>query len=224
MLLSIVIPVYNEAESITAFLTGLQAYRSQDCELIVVDGGSADNSLALASSLADQILQSDSGRARQMNAGAAMARGRWLLFLHADTYLPDSFSQFIRQLDGLDRGWGFFPVKLSGRARSLRVIERAISYRSAFTSVATGDQAMFVERRLFQRVEGFAALPLMEDVAMSKSLRSLLKPLVWPDAVTTSSRRWERDGVIRTVLLMWRLRLAYFLGVSPERLVRQYYG
>lgn len=224
ILLSIIIPVYNEAETLVAFLQPLQSLRAQGCEIIVVDGGSRDDSVSLAAPWVDKVQCSDSGRARQMNCGAALASGNWLLFLHADTQLPDSLPALLQSLASQVSGWGFFPVVLSGRAKLFRVIERAISLRSRLSGVATGDQAMFVARSLFNRVNGFAPIALMEDVALSKQLRRHAKPQVWHQPVQTSSRRWERDGIVRTVLLMWSLRLGYCLGLSPERLVRVYYG
>lgn len=224
ILLSIIIPVYNEADSLVTFLKPLQSLRAQGCEIIVVDGGSSDDTMALAAPWVDQLQCCEPGRARQMNCGAALAGGDWLLFLHADTQLPDSLALFLQSLSSQSFGWGFFPVALSGRSPLFRVIERAISLRSRLTAVATGDQAMFVARPLFNRVNGFAPIALMEDIALSKRLRQHSRPQVWHEPATTSSRRWERDGILRTVLLMWGLRLGYFLGLSPEYLVRLYYG
>lgn len=224
VLLSIIIPVYNEAASLADFLQPLQRLRVLDCEIIVVDGGSDDDSLTVAAPWVDRLLNCELGRAQQMNCGAALANGAWLLFLHADTQLPHSIPLLLQLLASQSFSWGFFPVALSGKATSLRVIERAISLRSRLSTIATGDQAMFVERSLFDRVDGFALIPLMEDIALSKQLRRHSQPYIWHEPVQTSSRRWERDGIVRTVLLMWGLRLGYFVGLSPESLVRIYYG
>lgn len=223
MLLSIVIPTYNEQASIVAMLQSLQALRQHDCELIVIDGGSSDNTPQLAAPLVDHCLSSSPGRARQMNTGALKAAGQWLLFLHADTYLPKDIDTWLSLLSSTEAKWGFFPVQLSGRRRCFRLIERAITVRSTYTRVATGDQAIFVHQEVFRQVKGFQDIPLMEDVALSKTLRALHAPAIWCSAVKTSSRRWESRGILSTVFLMWRLRLAYFLGASPHWLARAYF-
>ncbi len=222
--LSIVIPVLNEAALIEAALQQLQALRAAGIELIVVDGGSDDGSQFLAAPLADQCLQASGGRAGQMNAGAVAARGRYLLFLHIDTALLLTAEQLRCFFSSGTINWGFFPVRLSGSHCLLRVIAWAMSRRSALTAIATGDQCLFVDRHLFDLVGRFPEIPLMEDVALCKQLRKQARPTIFPAYVTTSSRRWERRGIIKTVCLMWRLRLAYFLGAKPEALVKDYYG
>jgi rSAM/selenodomain-associated transferase 2 len=174
--------------------------------------------------LVDQWVVAEKGRAKQMNKGASLARGRWFLFLHADTLLPVNFSSFLAALAMTKKQWGFFPLSLSGRHVFFRVIETAINLRSRLTAVATGDQCLFVSRRAFFEAGFFPEIALMEDVSLSKILRQVTAPLVGPEKVVTSSRRWERHGIIKTVLLMWRVRLAYFLGASPDRLVKIYYG
>ena len=179
--------------------------------------------MELARPLADRVLQSERGRARQQNTGAAAASGDVLLFLHADTRLPANADE--RVIGGLDRGgrgWGRFDVRLTGRHPLLRVIERMIGLRSRLTGIATGDQAIFVRRDWFRRAGGFPEIPLMEDVALSKELKRLGPPLCLRDPVTTSSRRWEERGVMRTMLLMWRLRLEFWLGADPARLAERY--
>lgn len=221
--LSIVVPTLNEAEGIARTLGALQPLRARGCEVIVVDGGSTDGTPEMAAPLADRVLRAERGRGRQQNAGARAARGEVLLFLHADTRLPEAADR--RVLDGVrgsGRGWGRFDVRLSGRHPLLRVVERGISLRSRLTGIATGDQAIFVRREWLAAVGGFPEVPLMEDVALSRALRRLGRPLCLRDAVVTSSRRWESRGVVRTVLLMWRLRLAYSLGVDPARLAERY--
>ncbi|HET7463353.1 MAG TPA: TIGR04283 family arsenosugar biosynthesis glycosyltransferase [Longimicrobium sp.] len=221
--LSIVIPVLNEAEGIAEALAALRPLRARGCEVIVADGGSTDGSRELATPLADRVVQAPRGRARQQNAGAAVARGEVLLFLHADTRLPDGADRLV--IDGLEasgRGWGRFDVRLSGRHPMLRVIERMIGLRSRLSGIATGDQAIFVRRDRFARAGGFPDLPLMEDVALSRALNREGRPLSLRQAVLTSSRRWEERGVWRTMALMWRLRLEFWLGADPAKLAERY--
>ena len=223
--LSVIVPVLNEAEGIGAFLSSLQYLRNQGVELIVVDGGSEDGTAALCGEQADKVVVAPPGRAAQMNLGARLARGGALCFLHADTRLPAnlSVSELVDCLDG-GSGWGFCPVRLSGSAPVFRVIERFMCWRSCLTGIGTGDQVLWVLRPLFVDAGGFPSQPLMEDVAICKRLKALAGRPVNPGfAVTTSSRRWQGRGVLRTVLLMWQLRLLYFLGVEPRRLHRRYY-
>ncbi|HYJ78257.1 MAG TPA: TIGR04283 family arsenosugar biosynthesis glycosyltransferase, partial [Longimicrobiaceae bacterium] len=173
--------------------------------------------------LVDRVLESEPGRARQQNAGAAAASGAVLLFLHADTRLPERADALV--LGGMERsgrGWGRFDVRLAGRHPALRVVERLIGVRSRLTGIATGDQAVFVRRDWFERAGGFPDLPLMEDVALSRALKRLGPPLCLRETVTTSGRRWEERGVLRTVLLMWRLRWAYWRGADPAALAERY--
>ena len=221
--LSIIIPTLDEAEGIAVTLAALQPLRARGCEVIVADGGSADGTAELARPLADTVVAAERGRARQQNAGAAAATGDALLFLHADTRLPPDADLLV--LDGLrrtGRGWGRFDVRLTGRHPLLRVIERMMGMRSRLTGIATGDQAIFVRRDWFRDAGGFPAIPLMEDVALSKTLKRRGRPLCLRAAVVTSSRRWETRGVWRTMLLMWRLRLAYALGADPAALAERY--
>jgi rSAM/selenodomain-associated transferase 2 len=218
-------PVLEEAPGIEAALAALQPMRGRGAEILVVDGGSRDGTPELAAAGADRVLASAPGRAAQMNAGARQARGAVLLFLHADTALPGDADRRVRWAlaDGR-RAWGRFDVRLSGRHPALRVIEAAMNARSRWTGIATGDQALFVARPLFEAVGGFPDIPLMEDVALAARLRRHGRPACLRARVTTSSRRWERDGIARTVLLMWWLRLAFRLGVPPARLHAWYYG
>ncbi len=222
--LSVVIPVLNEAQLIEERLQRLQPLRAQGAELLVVDGGSDDESREKALPLADKVLRSQRGRARQMNYGAAEACGDWLLFLHLDTELPaPACASLLAELARPGVQWGWFDVQLDNPRWPYRMIATAMNLRARVTRVCTGDQSVFVRRNLFSRVGGFPVLPLMEDVAFSKQLRRQAAPRVLGSRVTTSSRRWEKHGVARTILLMWRLRLLYFLGVSPAKLVAQYY-
>ena len=217
------VPALNEAAGMRAALAALQPLRARGHEVVVVDGGSTDGTAELAAPLADRVVASARGRAVQQNAGAAAASGDILLFLHADTVLPCDADALV--LDGLrrsGRGWGRFDVRLTGRHPLLRVVERMIGLRSRLTGIATGDQAIFVRRDWFRRAGGFPELPLMEDVAITRALKRLGPPLALRAPVTTSSRRWETAGVIRTILLMWRLRWAYFRGADPSELARRY--
>lgn len=222
-LLSIIIPTLNEQAVIVDLLQTLQPLRSVGHEIIVVDGGSVDKTRDLVTPLVDNLLLADCGRARQMNTGAQFAHHDILLFLHADTYLPEQADALI--INGLaetGRKWGRFDVRLSGQARLLRVIERLMNWRSCLTGIATGDQAIFIQRHLYTQVQGFPEIPLMEDVALSRHLKRFSRPVCIQALVTTSSRRWEQHGIVRTILLMWGLRLAYALGVKPQTLKKFY--
>ncbi len=221
---SIIIPCLNEEQYIRDCILRLQPLRERGCEVIVVDGGSTDKTVPLAAALADHLLHSEPGRARQMNLGAGHASGEWLLFLHTDTRLPAVIKDWIDNLYQASFQWGFFALRLSACHWPYRFIERAINLRSKTTGIATGDQCVFIRRLLFEEHKGFADIPLMEDVEFSRRLRRLAKPWFWKNPVTTSSRRWEQQGILKTVLLMWWLRLAFFLGVSPQRLHKIYYG
>ncbi len=220
---SIIVPTLNEACAITATLTALQAWRRRGAEIVVSDGGSDDGTAQRAGGLADRVLVGERGRAAQMNAGAEVASGAWLLFLHADTRLPASAADALRQLRA-DAQWGFFAVRLSGRHPLLRCVELGMNWRSRLSGVATGDQALYVRRSAFWQVGGFARIALMEDVALCTALkRRVGRPARIGAPALTSSRRWERHGIVATVLLMWRLRLAWALGADPERLARRYH-
>lgn len=227
MLVSIVVPVLNEAAFLSDGLSVLQSLRGHNVEIegvevIVVDGGSGDNSVEVAKQVADRVIVGSRGRASQMNAGAKEAVGDIVLFMHADTTLPENFTAVLQDWKAQRPQWGFFTVRLSGKGFWLRVIERCMNWRSKLTRVATGDQCLFVERDLFLSVGGFEDIPIMEDVALSKRLRRLFRPHICVQRVTTSSRRWEQYGILRTVMLMWWLRLLYFFGVSPHKLISYY--
>jgi rSAM/selenodomain-associated transferase 2 len=219
--LSIVVPVLNEADALPALLQRLSTLAQDGCEVIIADGGSADGSLAIAGQAGFTVVHSTRGRARQMNAGAAQATGEALLFLHADTWLPDGAAVLIAA--ALQTScWGRFDVRLAGRPRMLRVIASMMNWRSRISGIATGDQAMFVSRAAFDRVQGFPDQPLMEDIELSARLRKLARPACIRQRAITSGRRWEANGVWRTMLLMWRLRFAYWRGVPPSRLAEAY--
>lgn len=221
-MLSIIVPTLNESELVKPFLNSLQPLRQAGCEVIVVDGGSTDNTAMLATPLVDSVVHSEKGRARQMNAGAAQAHNDLLLFVHVDTILPTNLMELMTR-EELTHSWGFFQVQLSGQHPLYRVIAFFMNVRSRLTAIATGDQCLFVGRDIFMKVGGFPNIALMEDVAMSKTLKQLTPPVIIADKVITSSRRWEQKGITKTIFQMWWLRLLYFLGVSPDRLVKTYY-
>jgi rSAM/selenodomain-associated transferase 2 len=221
--ISIIVPVLDEAGGIARTLAALAPCRARGAELIVVDGGSRDATAALARPLCDRLVAAPRGRAAQMNAGAAAAHGDVLLFLHADTALPADADRLVA--DGLATSgcaWGRFDVRIAGRHKLLPVVARLMNLRSRLTGIATGDQAMFVTRDAFAAVGGFPDLPLMEDIALSRRLKRLTAPLCLTPPAVTSGRRWEQHGVLRTILLMWRLRLAFFLGAEPNQLAQAY--
>jgi rSAM/selenodomain-associated transferase 2 len=223
MRLSIVVPTLNEAAGIVAALEALQPLRAAGHEVVVIDGGSDDGTPDLAMPWSDRVSSAPRGRASQLNAGARIAGGDVLLFLHADTRLPARADRMV--LDGLagsGRAWGRFDVRIAGRHPLLRLVAALMNARSRWTGIATGDQAVFVRRDAFAAVGGFPSLPLMEDVALSAALKRVSRPLCLHERATTSGRRWESHGVIRTIVLMWWLRLRYFLGTSPERLAEIY--
>jgi rSAM/selenodomain-associated transferase 2 len=221
--LSIIVPVLDEAAGIADNLAQLTGLRRAGCEVIVVDGGSGDDTTGRAAPWCDRLISAPRGRAAQMNAGAAVARTGLLLFLHADTRLPPGALDAIEAATR-DRSlaWGRFDVTLDSRRGSLRMVGAMMSLRSRLTGIATGDQALFMTRGAFEAVGGFPPIALMEDVAISGALKRLARPHCLRLRVTTSARRWETRGVIATIVLMWRLRLAYFLGAAPEGLARRY--
>ncbi len=220
--LSIIVPVLDEAAGIEACLAPLQAMRARGVEVVVVDGGSRDATRALAVALADRVLESARGRARQMNAGAGSAHGEVLLFLHADTILPASADGAIARAAASGARWGRFDVRITGGSRLLAVVAASMNARSRLTGIATGDQAIFVRADELRAAGGFPEIPLMEDVALCKRLKRASRPACLRERVATSGRRWERHGTLRTILLMWRLRMAYALGADPVRLARRY--
>lgn len=227
MKLSIILPTLNEAPRITASLKALQPLRQAGHEVIVVDGGSTDGTpelvSPLAAPLADRVLSVPPGRARQMNAGAAVAKGDALLFLHADTRLQEQAAPAIQ--DALrHRQWGRFDVNIQGRPPMLKVVAAFMNRRSRLTGIATGDQALFVSRAAFATVGGYPEQPLMEDIELSKRLKRLGPPACLDEQVVTSGRRWEENGVWPTILLMWRLRFDYWRGVPAERLAARYHA
>lgn len=225
-MLSIIIPVLNEKDTIGSCLQRLQTIRGIDAEIILVDGGSTDGTAGAARELADKVIDALPGRARQMNAGAREAKGSILLFLHADTVLPEGAVEEIgAALDRSKRIWGRFDVRIGSPLRILSVVAFMMNLRSRWTGIATGDQAIFVQRSAFDEVGGYPAIALMEDIALTSTLKRITPPICLRSKVTTSGRRWEKDGPIRTILLMWRLRLAFYFGADPRHLAVEYmYG
>lgn len=223
MKLSIIIPILNEAQDLPCLLERLLPLHRQGVEIIIVDGGSNDGSAAIAECAGFTVPRSARGRARQMNAEATAATGNVLLFLHADTGLPDGVQQLVNHALADGRHvWGRFDVHIAGKSFMLRVVATMMNLRSRLTSIATGDQAMFMTRQAFEAVGGFPEQPLMEDIELSKRLRQRSRPVCIARQVTTSGRRWESRGVWRTIFLMWRLRWAYWRGVPASELARAY--
>lgn len=221
MKFSIIIPTLNEELSIVNCLTRLQSLR-QCCEIIVVDGGSLDNTKKLAQPLVDKLISSATGRAIQMNTGAERAAGELLIFLHADTSLPQDALNQIAQAIKNNRQWGRFDVTLSGSHPMLKMIAVFMNWRSRLTGIATGDQVIFVNKKLFESVGQYPAIPLMEDIALCKKLKKISSPICLKAKVISSGRQWEQFGVFETLLLMWSLRLRYFLGADPQTLAILY--
>lgn len=222
--ISVIIPTLNEGGHIAETLKDLSPVRTAGHEVIVVDGGSSDDTLKKAKDYADLVIAGPGGRARQMNAGADKAHGDVLWFLHADTRVPDeAFHQLLAAIDAGNQ-WGRFNVRLSGSNIMFRLIERMMNLRSCLTGIATGDQGIFVQRSLFDSLGAYPDIGLMEDVALSASLKKNARPVCLRATLITSSRKWEQHGIVKTILLMWRLRLAYALGADPDELAKRYYS
>jgi rSAM/selenodomain-associated transferase 2 len=220
--LSIIVPVLNEALGMPQMLARLQPCRHESCEIIVVDGGSSDNTVQLATGLADQIVTSPSGRGCQMNTGAALARGRCCSFCMPIPNCRPRPPPLIRQAIEQGASWGRFDVRIEGTVSGLGLVAFMMNWRSRLSGIATGDQAIFVTREAFDRIGGFPDIPLMEDIVFSSQLRALSRPACLTEKVATSGRRWEKHGVLRTILLMWQLRLRFFFGANPHDLAREY--
>ena len=221
--LSVIIPALNEAGCIRELCRALQPLRSRGHEVILVDGGSDDQTLALGEPLVDRTLCSARGRALQMRAGAAAANGTVFWFLHADTGVPDNPDQLIlAALENGRTGWGRFDVSLSDKHVVLRSVAYLMNLRSRISGIATGDQGIFVRRSLYVQVGGVPSLPLMEDIALSHALKKHGRPACIRQKLLTSARRWKKHGIARTILTMWGLRFAYFIGISPRHLAKYY--
>jgi rSAM/selenodomain-associated transferase 2 len=221
--LSVIVPTLDEAPHIAQSLQSLAAARRRGTEVIVVDGGSSDATLAVAEPHADVVLRAPRGRATQLNAGAQSAGGDALLFLHADSTAPENVDEILAAvLAERSMAWGRFDVQIVSERRVLGLVATMMNLRSRLSGIATGDQGIFVTRALFESSGGFPLLPLMEDIALSRTLKRVTAPLCLHEKIVTSGRRWERRGVARTILLMWRLRLAYYLGADPADLALRY--
>lgn len=221
---TLVIPVLNEGCHIESLLHPLQALREHGWHIVVVDGGSTDDTVQRARNLSNCVLPSSPGRAKQMNLGAAEATGDLLVFLHADTVLPREFEAEITSFIDSDKQWGRFDVQLSGNQLIFYVIAWFMNWRSRLTRVSTGDQVLFFKRQFFESLKGYAEIPLMEDVEICKRSRKLSEPFLSKRKVITSSRKWEKHGPWKTIWLMWSLRYAYYKGADPEELHRKYYS
>ncbi len=223
-LVSIIVPVLNESASIEKTLTYLKPALQHGHELIIVDGGSSDDTLEKCKQYTDRIFSSPKGRAMQMNLGANRASNNILVFLHADTQVPQNFTEcIVNSLMSKQYYWGFFKVKLSGKHLVLKLISYFMNLRSCLSGIATGDQAIFISKTLFETINGFKEIPLMEDIELSRLLKKHSRPCCINSCVTTSSRKWENEGVLKTVYLMWKIRLLYFFGMSSDKLVKIYY-
>lgn len=219
---SIIVPVLNESAILPVLLEHLADFKPH-CEILIVDGGSQDDTVVQCEQAGFKVIPAPRGRARQMNAGASAARGDILLFLHADTRLPERADEMVIQtFERNSHQWGRFDVDIAGTSGLLRVIALMMNLRSQLTGIATGDQAIFVHRAAFDAAGGFPDQPLMEDIELSRRLKRITAPICLKDKVVTSGRRWETRGIWRTILLMWRLRLAYALGASADALAKDY--
>lgn len=223
-MVSVIVPTLNESAQIATTLSALRDLRRAGHEVILVDGGSEDGTRDIATPWVDRVLLGPAGRAVQQNAGALEARGDTLLFLHADTVIPpEAMAEFLDGFPASRRVWGWFDVTLNGSHFMFRVVETLMNARARLSRITTGDHAIFVKRAAFERVGRYPEIPLMEDVAISRLLKGEGRPYCPDRPIVTSSRRWEEKGILRTILLMWRLRLAYALGADPRRLARSYY-
>ncbi|GAA0807179.1 TIGR04283 family arsenosugar biosynthesis glycosyltransferase [Psychrobacter piscatorii] len=234
MKISIIIPLLNEVDNLPHLISHIHTLSPAPQQVIVVDGGSTDGSMTAAynllkalpkmtpSSIDWHIIEFTAGRACQMNAGAKRATGDVLLFLHADTQLPtDAIHQVQRAM--AEHDWGRFDVRLDSSHPLLKVVGMMINKRSRLVSIATGDQAIFIKKFLFERLDGYPDQPLMEDVELCKRLKTISRPACLKSTVTTSARRWQQHGYFRTIFLMWHLRFDYWRGVSPDSLKQRYY-
>lgn len=223
MLLSIIVPVLNETRQLPELFAHLLPLQRSGCEVIFADGGSTDGSAKLAEITGFRVVHAKRGRATQMNCGAAHATGDVLLFLHADTRLPEGAVRHITSaLSQTRRRWGRFDVCITGRPFMLRVIGTLMNWRSRLTGIATGDQAVFVVRSVFEQLHGYVEQPLMEDVEFCKRILSVSRPACIAQCVSTSGRRWETRGVWRTIFLMWHLHWSYWRGIDVGKLARLY--
>ncbi len=232
--ISIIIPILNEADNLPRLFENIASLNPKPQQVILVDGGSNDNSVAItqdyvknlrvdsSSSIDWQITESIADRALQMNTGAMLATSNILLFLHADTQLPtQAIFEVIAAIETAQ--WGRFDVKLDSRQPMLRLVSTMINGRSRLTGIATGDQAIFIKRALFEQLGGYPNQALMEDVELCKKLKGIAKPACLNSKVVTSARRWQQHGTWRTIILMWQLRFDYWRGISADNIRQRYY-
>ena len=224
MRLSIIIPILNEANRIPQLFEELEQLRQSNCEIIIVDGGSTDNSVEIAENSGFRVEKSTRGRAHQMNTGAEKASGSALLFLHADTQLPDTADTLIKKIfsDNPSSCWGYFRVRIGGHSKVLYIVGLMMNLRSYLTNIVTGDQVIFVKKEAFLKAGCFPEQLLMEDIELSKKLCRISRPSCINCHVITSGRRWELYGVWKTIFLMWRLRWDYWRGVPANQLAEKY--
>jgi rSAM/selenodomain-associated transferase 2 len=219
---SVIIPVLDDAHALARLLDELQAFGGRGLQVIVVDGGSRDDSVQVAQQRGVLLIESTAGRGQQLNTGVCQSTGSWLWMLHTDCRVPLSALTFIRSQRAI--GWGRFDVTFDPDTPMMRLIGFMINWRSRFTGICTGDQGIFVHRRLLERIGGIPEQSLMEDIELSHRLKRLCAPVCAHVRLTVSPRRWRRDGAAQTILMMWRLRLRYWRGASPEDLALEYYG
>lgn len=223
MIISVIIPTLNESTNIVTTLKQLQVLRKNGHKVLLADAGSTDDTVKLASPFVDEIIISKKGRAIQMNSAAFKTQSDVLWFLHADTLIPENADTVIlNHLKNSRKAWGYFSIRLSGEHFLFRIIERMMNLRSKLSGIATGDQGIFIRQKYFKKLNGFAEIPLMEDIEISTRLKKISPPICLTQKLTTSSRRWEQQGIIKTILLMWRLRLAFFFGASTRKLAKRY--
>ncbi len=221
--IALIIPTYNEARELPDLLEHLLHWKKQGIDIIIVDGGSQDNSVEIIKAIGFNVIETNKGRAKQMNVGAWSTEAKLLVFLHADTRLPDNVKSLLeKEIHNPESRWGRFDLKIVGRSLGLPIVSFFVNLRSRLTSIATGDQAIFVKRNVFESVGGFKDQPLMEDIELSKSLKGISRPKCLTAKVTTSGRRWDKYGLLKTIWLMWSLRWDYWKGVSPEQLAKRY--
>lgn len=231
---SIVVPILNEADNLPHLFANIACLNPAPQQVILVDGGSMDKSIGVAQNLIKdlelnnklgidwQIIESSAGRATQMNGGARLAIGDILLFLHADTQLPSQAILGVVNAMGTAE-WGRFDVRLDSRQPMLWIVSQMINWRSKLSRIATGDQAIFIKRELFEQVGGYPDQALMEDIEICKKLKTIAKPACLKSKVVTSARRWQQHGTWRTIILMWQLRFDYWRGVSADNIKARYY-
>ncbi|MGO1232671.1 MAG: TIGR04283 family arsenosugar biosynthesis glycosyltransferase [Marinobacter sp.] len=221
--LTIIVPVLNEIETLPALIEHLKHWQSRGAEVLVVDGHSDDQTAAEARSMGFSVIESPRGRAAQMNAGAQASQARNLVFLHADTRLPEQADhKILTALRDSEVAWGRFDVQIEGKSKWLPIIAWFMNTRSRLTGIATGDQTLFMTRQAFEEVGGFPDQPLMEDIEISRRLKQIASPMCLWEKVTTSGRRWDARGGWCTIWLMWQLRWAYWRGTPAEQLAERY--